>query len=332
MLWSFQILSLAFFAFFVFLVSNCSSNDSLLLISRFEFVDFARIPPPFSSSLRVLFAIIALRFDMTKEDDNTFVWKVTPSSNPSVRVSRVSASEVVSLEEREVSSTAAFEVDLAELDWEYERRNDVPIERDDDIPSFAFMPDSAKEFTSWSDTHGVACGDKGSVRIMSLDGTRFLMYSFVFMPLDIKPHLTPFEMNVLHCLNLCLTQLTGNAWALLCGFQLQCYRLQESLVRVVPLKGVHPFWLDEGNRQLFSLTWSKASSLPIVDRESLSLGEIKIVDRMSERLERVKNLKYHISKVDKAREFALWRLAAAPSATEGGSSKSVPSASLPSLT
>ncbi|KAF7844149.1 uncharacterized protein G2W53_001054 [Senna tora] len=51
----------------------------------------------------------------------------TTSSSPSLHDSKVNGSGAVLLEEREVLSSVAFEFDLVELDWEYERKAQAKV-------------------------------------------------------------------------------------------------------------------------------------------------------------------------------------------------------------
>ncbi|KAF7831558.1 putative transmembrane protein [Senna tora] len=140
--------------------------------------------------------------------------------------------------------------------------------------------------SSGSISYGIACDDANPLQLMSFDGTRFMVYTYVMESLGVKPPLIPFEMKVLNCLSICPTQLTANAWIVLCGFQLQCHRLQ-----IPPtLKGIHPFWLDERNCPLFPLVWGQAKGLPLVPKESLTPSEWPVVVHMSQRLEDVKDL------------------------------------------
>ncbi|KAF7834762.1 zinc finger BED domain-containing protein DAYSLEEPER-like [Senna tora] len=57
-----------------------------------------------------------------------------------------------------------------------------------------------------SDSYGIVGNDEHHLRLMSFDGTGFIMYTYATESLSVKPPSTPFEMMVLNCLNVAFTK------------------------------------------------------------------------------------------------------------------------------
>ncbi|KAF7811950.1 uncharacterized protein G2W53_032926 [Senna tora] len=231
------------------------------------------------------------------KDDQVSVREAIPSSTPYPHISKINAFGVVPLEKREVSSSATLKIVPKESFLHGNGSMHVYKSKLHGATELYKFWDRILAKQLGSNTYEIACGDKGPFQVMSSDGIGCLMYTYVVESLDVKPPLTPFEMVVLDCLNLCPTQLTGNAWAVW-----------------------NHFSCDSG----FPLTWSKVLDLPVIERESLLPSEIKVANWMSEKSERVKDLK--------AWEFGLQRPIVAPLVAEGGSSKPAASTSISNLT
>ncbi|KAF7811983.1 uncharacterized protein G2W53_032959 [Senna tora] len=250
------------------------------------------------------------------KDDKVSVREAIPSSTPYPHSSKINSFEAMPLDKREVSSSTTLKIGVSP--FYVPEKEDVRTIRDDAgnllslfrVPQECFLHGNgsmhvyksklhgvAELYKFWdrvltkqlgSNTYEIACGDKGPFQVMSSYGIGCLMYTYVMESLDVKPPLTPLEMVVLDCLNLCPT----NHFS--CGSD-------------------------------FPFTWSKVLDLPIIERDSLFQSEIKVADWMSEKSERVKDLKWLAN-------LLFSGLLLLPLASEGGSSKPATSTSISNLT
>ncbi|KAF7807943.1 hypothetical protein G2W53_040104 [Senna tora] len=164
-----------------------------------------------------------------------------------------------------------------------------------------------------SHTYGIAGGDREPLRIMSSDGAAFLI-QYDLCPTQLTGNswilLADFQLHC-HCVGIPsnvklfyyfyqfrrsdvgrpwhFSRATG-ALVIFKGIESKLWGWEESFVRIVPLRGTHPFWLDKQGRPLFPLIWSDSEKLPSTKDEDVTPMELEIIRTISQRVEHVKYL------------------------------------------